>query len=126
MPWPDIRTGGVEPRPRTVSSTHSVDSNSAELELAGSDSEGLSTDYVEMNWHFRPASWGYGYATEAAFGLAKYAFGVLRSPLLIVICEPENKRAIALMNRLKMTDDGFTTRCFGGKALRLYRLEAIG
>ena len=125
MPWPDIRVNKVSPRPPTVTSTPSVGLNAVELASTGSASEGLSTDYIEMNWHFRPASWGYGYATEAAFGLAKYAFEVLRSPLLIAICEPQNKRAIALMNRLKMTDDGFTTRYFGGKALRLYRLDAI-
>ncbi|PZO46504.1 MAG: hypothetical protein DCF15_20195 [Phormidesmis priestleyi] len=112
---PDIQGSGVESA-----------ANVANLELEGADDEGLSADYIEMSWHFRPASWGYGYATEAAFGLAHYAFEVLRLPLLIAICDPENERAIALMNRLGMTDDGFTTRCFGGKALRLYRLEAIG
>lgn len=116
MPWPDIQAKKVE------SVTAAV--NSADLEAQSTYSEGLRTDYVEMSWHFRPASWGYGYASEAAVGLAQYAFEVLKLPLLIAICKPRNKRAIALMNRLGMSDDGLTTRCFGGEVLRLYRLDA--
>ena len=86
--------------------------------------DGLETDYVEMSWYFRPASWGYGYATEAAFCVAEYCFEVLGLSVLLAIASPENTRAVAVMDKLGMRRDGFTTRRFGGEALLLYLLSA--
>ena len=86
--------------------------------------DGLETDYVEMSWYFRPSSWGYGYATEAAFCIAEYCFDVLGLSVLLAIASPENKRSIAVMERLGMRYNGFTTRRFGGEALLLYALDA--
>ena len=86
--------------------------------------DGLSTRYVEMLWQFRPASWGFGYATEAARCIVQYAFEELQIPCLLAIAQPENKRAIALIERLGMTYDGFTTRLYGGESLCLYQLSS--
>jgi len=85
---------------------------------------GLPTEYVEIGWHFRPSSWGFGYATEAAFCIASHSFETLRLPMLLAVTQPENTRSIALIERLGMRCDGMTTRCYGGKALLLYLLTA--
>jgi [ribosomal protein S5]-alanine N-acetyltransferase len=85
--------------------------------------DGLPTRYIEIGWHFRPASWGFGYATEAAHHTAQYAFEQLNLPLLLAIIDPQNKRSIALAERLGMHNDGFTTRYYGGQPLLLYKLS---
>ena len=84
----------------------------------------VPTDYIEMSWHFRPASWGFGYATEAAFCIAQYGFDTLALPWLLAVIDPRNKRAIAVAERLGMSYDGITTRDYGGRELSLYRLTA--
>ncbi|MBE9059492.1 GNAT family N-acetyltransferase [cf. Phormidesmis sp. LEGE 11477] len=81
-------------------------------------------DYIEIGWHFRPASWGFGYATESARALAEYGFQALNLSLLLAIAHPKNKRSIALIKRLGMQYDGVTTRYYGGQSLCLYRLSA--
>ncbi len=98
-----------------------LDESMASLKLHYTD--GLPTDYVEIGWHFRPASWGFGYASEAALGAARYAFEQLKLPLLLAVIDPQNKRSIALAERLGMRYDGFTTRYYGGQPLLLYRLS---
>ncbi len=86
--------------------------------------DGMSVEYFEIGWHFRPASWGFGYATEAARALIEYGFEVLDLPVVFAIAQPENKRSLAVMKRLGMQYDGLTTRCYGGQSLHLYRLSA--
>lgn len=85
--------------------------------------DGLSTDYVEISWHFRPSSWGFGYATEAAFCIAQHGFETLGLPLLLAVAQPENARSIAVMERLGMRYDGLTARCYRGAPLLLYMLK---
>jgi [ribosomal protein S5]-alanine N-acetyltransferase len=87
-------------------------------------SDGMPIDYVEMGWHFRPASWGLGYATEAAYAVVQYAFEQLKLPLLLAVMDSRNERSIALAERLGMRYDGVTTRYYGGWPLLLYRIEA--
>ena len=79
-------------------------------------------DFFEIGWHFRPSSWGFGYASEAATCVAKFAFEALNLPMLLAITLPENKRSVALMERLGMQRDGTTTRYYGGQSLLLYKL----
>jgi RimJ/RimL family protein N-acetyltransferase len=86
--------------------------------------DGLHTDYVEISWHFRPASWGSGYATEAASRIVEHAFDSLSLPLLLAVSDPENRRSVAVAERLGMQYDGTTTRYYGGKALLMYTLPA--
>jgi [ribosomal protein S5]-alanine N-acetyltransferase len=118
----NVRRGnrGVPPVANRASEAMLDDSN-ASLEIHYAD--GLPTDYVEIGWHFRPASWGFGYATEAACCIAQYAFDQLKLPLLLAVVEPQNRRSIALAERLGMCYDGFTTRYYGGRPLLLYRLS---
>ncbi len=92
--------------------------------VAESIPDGTNVDYFETGWHFRPASWGFGYATEAARALIEYGFKVLGFPLVFAIAQPNNKRSIAVMKRLGMQYDGLTTRYYGGQSLYLYRLSA--
>ncbi|MGB3294149.1 MAG: GNAT family N-acetyltransferase [Phormidesmis sp.] len=84
----------------------------------------ISADYIEIGWHFRPASWGFGYATEAAFCIAQYGFDKLKLPLLLAVIDPKNKRSTAVAERLGMCYDGITTRYYGGRELFLYKLTA--
>lgn len=85
---------------------------------------GLSTEYMEIGWYFRPSSWGFGYASEAANRIVQHSFETLNLPLLLAMSQPENVRSLAVMNRLGMRADGITTRCYGGKPLLLYTLTA--
>ena len=84
---------------------------------------GLPTEYVESGWHFRPSSWGFGYATEAAFCVAQHSFESMGLPVLLAVTQSENTRSIAVIERLGMRYDGMTTRCYGGKELLLYLLK---
>lgn len=85
---------------------------------------GVTLNYFEMEWHFRPASWGFGYATESARSLIDHAFETLGLSVLLAIALPTNNRSIAVMKRLGMRYDGMTARRFGGQSLVLYRLAA--
>ncbi|MEM9162570.1 MAG: GNAT family N-acetyltransferase [Cyanobacteria bacterium P01_F01_bin.4] len=86
------------------------------------DGESEPTDDIEIGWHFRPASWGYGYATEAAQRIVQYGFEDLKLPRLYAVTLPDNARSIAVMERLGMTSMGMTTHYYGGNELLLYRL----
>ena len=110
-PLPDIKAVKTQPAARL--------SEDAEERCKTS---GMATDYVEIGWHFRPASWGYGYAREAAARVVQYAFKELRLPLLIAVTAPENRRSVALVERLGMEYDGLTARYYGGQSLLLYKL----
>lgn len=85
---------------------------------------GCSPEYIEIGWHFRPASWGYGYATEAAVCVVQHSFETLELPMLLAVTQPDNSRSVRLIERLGMEYDGMTTRCYGGEPLLLYRLTA--
>ena len=94
------------------------------IEIPAHESAGAATHYIEISWHFRPASWGFGYATEAAFCIAQYGFDALALPWLLAVIDPGNKRAITVAKRLGMSYDGITTRDYGGRELSLYKLTA--
>lgn len=88
--------------------------------------ESEPTDDIEIGWHFRPASWGYGYATEAAHRIVQYGFEDLKLPMIYAVTLPDNIRSIAVMERLGMTSMGTTTNYYGGNKLLLYRLSNFG
>ena len=124
---PDLES--KKPEMRRVRSRQTSHSNSQPNSQPNSDAnvqytDGMPTDYVEIGWHFRPASWGFGYATEAARLICQHAFETLKLPLLLAVSDPTNKRSVALMERLGMQNAGITTRYYGGRPLLLYKLEA--
>ena len=78
---------------------------------------------IEIGWHFRPASWGYGYATEAARAILNYGFQELKLPTIYGVTTSENIRSQGVMARLgmeflKFTDDHYN------QTLKLYSLTA--
>ena len=78
---------------------------------------------VEIGWHFRPASWGYGYATEAANATLNYGFKELALPTIYAVTTPDNIRSQRVMIRLGMESLGCTDKYYG-HALQLYSLSA--
>ncbi len=81
--------------------------------------EGELTPEMEIGWHFRQASWGYGYATEAAQCIAAHALSYL--PELYAVAKPDNQPSIRVMQRLGMTELGLTYKYHGGQPLTLFR-----
>jgi RimJ/RimL family protein N-acetyltransferase len=54
----------------------------------------------EIGWTLARAHWGKGYAFEAARAAFAHAFDTLRWPRAISLIDPENRRSIALAERL--------------------------
>lgn len=75
---------------------------------------------VEIGWHFRPASWGYGYATEAAAAVMAAGFDRLKLPAIYAVTLLENDRSRRVTQRLGMTDLGLSHDYYGGHPLRLF------
>jgi RimJ/RimL family protein N-acetyltransferase len=76
---------------------------------------------VEVGWHFHPAAWGKGYATEAARGALDRAFRHGLDEVLAVV-RPDNAASIAVCRRLGMEPSGRTTRYYGTE-LELFRMR---
>lgn len=87
------------------------------------DACGTPTSDYEIGWHFRRASWGKGYATEAARGIIGYGFKTLHLPVLFAVVKAENERSRRVTQRLGMTPKGLTDRYYGVELL-LFELQA--
>lgn len=57
----------------------------------------------EMGWRLTRATWGQGYATEAAAAAIADGFQRLRFPEILAFTSPTNLRSQAVMRRLGMT-----------------------
>jgi RimJ/RimL family protein N-acetyltransferase len=79
---------------------------------------------VEIGWHFCPASWGNGYATEAAKAVMHYGFETLDLPAIYAVTLLENLASIRVTQRLHMTDLGVSEAFYGGYRLRLFCRKA--
>ncbi|MEO1093442.1 MAG: GNAT family N-acetyltransferase [Cyanobacteria bacterium J06638_28] len=79
---------------------------------------------IEIGWHFCPASWGQGYATEAAQAVMDYGFKQLALPAIYAVTLLENDRSVRVTQRLGMTDLGISEDYYGGFPLRLFRRMA--
>ena len=88
------------------------------------DRDNAPSGHVEIGWHFRPASWGYGYATESARALVTYGFETLALPALYAVTLPDNDRSVRVTQRLGMADLGISEAYYGGHRLRLFRRAA--
>jgi RimJ/RimL family protein N-acetyltransferase len=74
----------------------------------------------EVGWMLRRASWGLGYASEAARASAQFAFTQLQQPEVISLIHPENVPSIRVAERLGETLAGSTDVM--GKTALVYRL----
>jgi len=81
------------------------------------DARGTPTSEYEIGWHFRRASWGRGYATEAARGIVDYGFETLHLSVLFAVVKAENERSRRVTQRLGMTPKGLTDRYYGVELL---------
>jgi RimJ/RimL family protein N-acetyltransferase len=60
-------------------------------------------DRPELGWRLSPASWGHGYATEAALAARDDAFSRLGLPSLISIIHPDNARSQRVASKAGMS-----------------------
>lgn len=86
------------------------------------DGEGNLTGDTEIGWHLRRASWGKGYATEAAKAGIRYAFDILKLPELHAVVYSNNAKSIAVTQRLGMQHQGQTDRYYYGVRLEHFLL----
>jgi RimJ/RimL family protein N-acetyltransferase len=76
---------------------------------------------IEIGWQLNPAMWGNGYADEAMFTLASWAFDHEVDEVFAVI-RPENTHTAATVRQNGMHWVGETTKYFG-LDLRVFRLR---
>lgn len=82
------------------------------------------TQDYEVGWHLKKASWGKGYATEAAKGIINYGFNVLQLPIIYAVVKPENHASVKVTQRLGMTPMGITNQYYDGVELLLFKLDS--
>jgi ribosomal-protein-alanine N-acetyltransferase len=89
------------------------------------------TPAVEVAWRLAPDAWGFGYATEAAREVLRFAFDRAGLDEVVSFTVPANVRSIAVMERLGMTRDAADDFDHPGVAVEsrlrrhvLYRLAA--
>ena len=87
------------------------------------DAQGEPTQDFEIGWHFGQASWGKGFATEAAEAIINYGFQQLGLDALYAVTLPHNHRSIRVTQRLGMTPLGLTHRYYEGAELSLFKLK---
>lgn len=68
--------------------------------------------YVDINYWLSPRALGHGYATEAAWRLARHAFEDLEAPRVEIRTEPHNERSRRVAERLGFQLEG-VQRCVG-------------
>lgn len=64
------------------------------------------TPCVEIGWRLALSGWGFGYATEAARLALAFGFETVGLDEILSFTSPENRRSIAVMERLGMRYDG--------------------
>ena len=63
------------------------------------------TPAVEIGWRLARASWGFGYASEAARASLEYGFDELGLDEIVAMVVPANQRSIAVCERIGMRRD---------------------
>lgn len=86
--------------------------------------ENVPSGDIEIGWHFGAASWGQGYATEAARAVMEYGFERLQLPAIYAVTLIENARSVRVTQRLGMAALGISEAYYGGHPLRLFRRVA--
>lgn len=68
--------------------------------------EARFTPCIEIGWRLAYSYWGHGYATEAARAAVGFGFADAGLEEIVSFTVPANRRSIAVMERLGMTQDG--------------------
>lgn len=76
---------------------------------------------LEIAWHLHPSVWGQGYATEATYVLAQWAFRHEIDEIFAVV-RLDNTRAASIVRRNGMEWVGETSKYFG-MTMQVYRLR---
>jgi RimJ/RimL family protein N-acetyltransferase len=76
---------------------------------------------LELSWQLRPDAWGHGYASEAARGLARWAF-TQDIDELFAVARPHNTRAIGTARRVGMVWVGETDKYYDLR-LQVFRIR---
>lgn len=63
-------------------------------------------DAPDLGYTFDPASWGHGYATEAAWSVFDYARANLPWPRIVSVIHPDNARSLRIAERCGLRPDG--------------------
>ena len=63
------------------------------------------TPAVEIGWRLARSAWGFGYATEAATAVLRFAFEELRLREVVSFTAVDNRRSRAVMERIGMARD---------------------
>jgi len=63
---------------------------------------------IEVGYHFAPAHWGKGYATEAARACVDYAFETLHLDRLVAVTHPDNTPSARVLEKCGFTRCGAT------------------
>ncbi|MCX5175986.1 GNAT family N-acetyltransferase [Streptomyces virginiae] len=73
--------------------------------FAGMDDvdDGMPFTGVEIGWRLARASWGVGYATEAARAVVAHGFDTLGLPEILAVTKAGNLRSQAVMRKIGMT-----------------------
>jgi RimJ/RimL family protein N-acetyltransferase len=78
---------------------------------------------LEIFYSLAPASWGRGYATEAARAVVAHALGTLRLPEVLAEVDEGNAASVAVVKRLGMTPFAVVPGVLG--PMTRYRTEAV-
>lgn len=73
------------------------------------DLASLKANPLEIGWRLHPDFWRQGLASEAAHGMAGFAFGTLAAPEIIAVRHPDNLDSGRVMDRLGMRYRGLET-----------------
>ena len=64
---------------------------------------------IEIAYHYRPDSWGHGYATEAAVAVLSYGFDRVQLNRIIAVVMPDNVGSSRVLEKAGMRFEGLAT-----------------
>lgn len=77
---------------------------------------------IDLGYHFSRASWGHGYATEAATAVLAHSLGAVGLARVMAVAEPENVGSWRVMEKAGMRTEG-TASYYGLHGLKKYVAE---
>jgi RimJ/RimL family protein N-acetyltransferase len=77
---------------------------------------------IEIAYHYRPDSWGHGYATEAAVAVLSYGFDTVQLDRVIAVVMPDNVSSCRVLEKAGMRFEGLATY-YGYENVRKYTAD---